>query len=78
MDIIHWIILAIIKRGRYREQDIMTVAACLIPAENKREPFWELSARLYLESHIAYVLECLLEEEHTPNCIFIGYVKKSL
>lgn len=53
------------KRNCYREQDIMTVAACLIPIENKREPFWELSARLYLESLIAYVLECLPEEEHT-------------
>ena len=51
-------------RDKYNEQDIMTIAACCIPVENSRDPFWELSAQMYLESIIAYTLECLPEEEH--------------
>ena len=61
--------LAYIRRdprtGRYSEQDIMTLSACLVPIESEREPFWEQSARMYLASMTAYVLECLPEEEHT-------------
>lgn len=52
-------------RVKYCEQDIMTIAACLVPVKTKHDPFWELSARLILEALIAYVLECLPEEEHT-------------
>lgn len=53
------------KTGKYTEQDIMTIAACIIPVEDKNEPFWEQSARLYIESMIGYVLECLPKKEHT-------------
>lgn len=49
--------------GRSREQDILTLAACLVPVENQRDPFWELAARVYAESAIAYVLECLPRKE---------------
>ena len=52
------------KRGKYSEQDIKTVASCIVPIETTREPFWELAGRMYLESIIAYVMECLPEEEH--------------
>lgn len=52
------------KTGRYKEQDILTVAACLIPLTDMKEPVWELSARMYVESMIGYVLECLPREEH--------------
>jgi len=54
---------------RYNEQDIMTVTATLIPVETPRDPFWELSARVYLECIISYVLECLSEEEHALDYV---------
>ena len=59
------------RTGRYSEQDIMTVAACLSPVEGSKEPFWEKSARMYLACMIGYVLECLPPEEHT-----LEYVQK--
>lgn len=34
---------------RYNEQDVMTVAASLIPIQTPHDPFWELSARMLLE-----------------------------
>lgn len=50
--------------GCILEQDILTVAACLIPlSPHCREPFWEISARMYVECMIAYVLEFLPENE---------------
>lgn len=52
------------KNGRYNEQDIITVAACLVPSSNTQEPFWDMAARMLLEGLIGYVLECLPEEEH--------------
>lgn len=53
------------ERDKYCEQDIMTIAACLIPVQTKHDPFWEMSARMVMEALIGYVLECLPEEEHT-------------
>lgn len=52
------------KRDAYNEQDIMTIAACIVTVESDREPFWEYAARMVLESIIGYVLECLPPEEH--------------
>lgn len=52
-------------RGCYVEQDILTVSAALVPAENQKEPFWENAGRLYLNCVLAYVMECLPPEEHT-------------
>ncbi len=52
------------KRHKYVEQDIMTVAAALCPVEGSKEPFWELSARMYLACMLGYVLECLPKREH--------------
>ena len=57
------------QTNRYSEQDIMAVAAALAPIESPQEPFWEFSARIYLESIIGYVLECLPEEEHTMDMV---------
>ena len=57
------------KRECYIEQDIMTVAACLVSVESVKEPFWELAARQYLECLIGYVLECLPVEEHSLNSV---------
>lgn len=55
--------------GRYREQDIMTIAAVLSPVTIKHDPFWELAARTVLECLIAYTLECLPLEEHTLSSV---------
>lgn len=65
------------RTGRYREQDILTVSACLVPLENERDPFWELSARMYLSSMIGYVLECLPEEEHTLEYVTLLFQEMS-
>lgn len=56
-------------RGKYSEQDILTLAACLAPMEAKYEPFWEQMARICLESAISYVLEALPPEEHTLTSV---------
>ena len=53
------------QNGKYSEQDIITVAARLVPLSSGKEPFWDLAARMLLEGLISYVLECLPEEEHT-------------
>lgn len=57
-------------RDKYREQDILTIAAGLAPVESTHDPFWDLSARMVLESLIAYTLECLPKEEHTLNSVY--------
>lgn len=57
------------KTGKYIEQDIMSIAACFVPTEDLRDPFWENAARMYLASMIGYVMECLPQEEHTPEYV---------
>ena len=57
------------RRGKYSEQDIMTIAAALVPIENGHEPFWDLAARMVLESLIGYVLDFLPDEEHTLSSV---------
>ena len=49
---------------RYCEQDILTVAAGLVPVEDQHQPFWEYAARNLLEALIGYTLDCLPREEH--------------
>lgn len=61
------------KRKCYMEQDIITVAAGLVPIENFKDPFWDQAARMYLESMIGYVLECLPKEEHTLTSVAVLY-----
>lgn len=50
-------------RGKFSEQDILTLASCIIPIETLRDPYWENMARIYLESAVSYVLEALPQEE---------------
>ena len=52
------------ERECWNEQDIITVAAALVPVEDKTQPFWEYAARNLLEALIGYTLECLPAEEH--------------
>lgn len=53
------------RRKKYVEQDIMTIAEALVPVTSQRDPFWEVAAKMYLTSLIAYVMECLPKREHT-------------
>lgn len=50
--------------NKYCEQDIMTIADCLVPVENGHEPFWDYAAKMYVASMIAYVLEALPQNEY--------------
>ena len=52
------------RTGKYREQDILTVANTIVPLLTKRDPFWEQAAKMYLASAIAYDLEALGKKEH--------------
>lgn len=52
------------QRECWNEQDIITVAAALVPVEDRAQPFWEYAARNLLEALIGYTLECLPAEEH--------------
>ena len=54
---------------RCHEQDVMTVAAALVPVGGLHDPYWELSARSMLACIIAYTMECLPEHEHTMNSV---------
>lgn len=51
------------RRECWNEQDIITVAAALVPVEDRAQPFWEYAARNLLEALIGYTLECLPAEE---------------
>ena len=57
------------ERERWNEQDIITVAAALVPVEDKTQPFWEFAARNLLEALISYTLECLPVEEHNLTSV---------
>ena len=52
-------------RQCWNEQDIITVAAVLVPVTSRTDPFWDLSARNYAEALIGYTLDNLPREEHT-------------
>lgn len=54
------------KTGKYREQDIMTVANVIVPAVRRvDDPFWENAAKMYATCAIAFVMEFLPKEEHS-------------
>ena len=52
-------------RQCWNEQDIITVAAALVPVTSRTDPFWDLSARNYAEALIGYTLDNLPREEYT-------------
>lgn len=59
--------LAYIRRdpkGHYNEQDIGTVAGCIVPSMDLNEPIWESSARLYLQLFISYCLDACPGDRH--------------
>ncbi len=57
------------ERGKYSEQDIMTIAKSLCPVECAKDPFWENSAAMLMASLVGYTLECLPKEEHTLESV---------
>ena len=56
-------------RECWNEQDIITVAAALVPVEDRTQPFWEYAARNLLEALVGYTLECLPAEEHNLTSV---------
>ena len=58
------------KRDCHVEQDILKIAACIVPIENYKDPFWDLAARQYLEAVIGYVLSCLPIREHNLTYVY--------
>ena len=57
------------KNGKYREQDVISLANTVMPELDKEEPFWEMAASGYIAFLIAYCLEVLNEEEHTMTSV---------
>ena len=53
------------ERREYDPKDILRVSEIAIQSLSQKEPFWDVSARMYLSSVIAYVLEALPDDEHT-------------
>ncbi len=65
--------------GSYKDQDIARLAAALVPLENHKEPFWELSARSVIEFFVAYTLQALPEEDHnmyTVGRLYRAFIKQ--
>ncbi|MCH5193289.1 MAG: type IV secretory system conjugative DNA transfer family protein [Oscillospiraceae bacterium] len=57
------------KNGKYREQDILSLANTIMPSLDSREPFWEKAAAGFIAFLIAFCLEALPEEEHTMKYV---------
>ena len=43
--------------GRYREQDVLTLANLIMPALDSREPFWQQTAASYIAFLIAFCMD---------------------
>ena len=57
------------ENGRCNEQDVLTMAAALVPVGGLRDPFWDLAARSMLACIIAYVVERLPGWERTMDSV---------
>lgn len=51
------------KNGRYREQDVLTLATMLSPVRTINDPFWDNAAMAQIAFYIAYSLDALPPEE---------------
>ncbi len=59
------------ERKVYQEQDIITVSSALVPLDPlKDNPFFDMSARMYLSCLIGYSLECRPKSEHNLDCVY--------
>lgn len=64
----------------YNESEIKKIADTICPVLVKRDPFWEKSAAMILESMIAFVLESLPVDEHNLCSVvklFESYTKEN-
>ena len=52
------------KDGKYREQDILSLANTIMPTFDRNDPFWEKAAASYIAFLIAYCLEAIDDDEH--------------
>lgn len=57
------------RNGKYREQDILSLARLLCPVDDHREPIWELSAANYIAFLIGYCLET--EPQDSQNLLTV-------
>ena len=55
--------------GKYREQDVLTLANTIMPTLDTKEPFWEKAAAGYIAFLIAYCLEVLDDYEQTMTSV---------
>ena len=55
--------------GRYREQDILSTAAAIMPQLDKEEPFWEKAAAGYIAFLISFCLEACEEQDRNLKTV---------
>lgn len=55
--------------GKWKEQDIVSIAEVLLPTKSREDPFWEESARMVLTSLIAFVKEALPTKEQNMESV---------
>lgn len=58
------------EKDIFCEQDILKIAACLVPVENHADCFWDYAARQYLEALLGYVMSCLPESEQNLTYVY--------
>ena len=51
--------------GKFNERDVLTMAATLVPVKNQKDPYWERSSQVLLQSIISFLLEFAEEEDCT-------------
>lgn len=61
------------QKDLFNEQDILSLAHCIVPNTNLNDLYWDNAARQYFAMLLGFVLEMLPEEEHT-----LAYVSKAL
>lgn len=58
--------LAYIRRtgkNKYNEKDVKAVAEIIVPSQDSKDPFWDMSARKYIAMLISYVMFILPKKE---------------
>lgn len=63
---------------QYNEQSLLTISHALVPdVVGDKDPFWNNSARMYLVSMIAFVLETYPSKEHHLNSVLDVFLKST-
>lgn len=70
--------LMVIRRkpnGKYREQDILSLASAIMPILDKEEPFWEKAASGYIAFLIAFCLEtCKVQDRNLKTVCELHHI----